>query len=967
MSIRSICTSILALVIIVALVPAASAQVARGNIYGRVTDESGAMMPGASVTLSGAFGTQSTVTDTQGEFHFLRVDQGRHTISVSLPGFTTVTREVVVTTGANIDVAFNLKVAAFEETMVVEAETPIIDTKKVGTATTVGRDELSKIPSSRDPWALMRTIPGVLVDRVNIAGSESGQQSYFTSKGSAPKDAVWSLDGVVITDMAALGSSPVYFNYDSFEEVNFTTGGADVSQATGALGINLAPKRGTNAFHGSFNGYFTHDDLQWANLPAELVGDPRLQGSDKADHTEQIFDWSADLGGPIFKDKLWFYGSLARNDIRIKNLLQAPDKTNLKNYSAKLNWQASSSDMVSFFWFLGEKTKAGRASVAGFNQLDGTLWDQGGSYPGEPHGLTKLEWNHVFSPHFLLNAKGSYYSTGFGLEPQGGLESDKFVLDNVNRQTRGTWSASRQKRPQHALTVDGNYFKDALGGSHEVKFGVGYRDTEHQFEGPYPGHQVQARFNPTSTRARFYRDSVTDAYSDYWNAYISDTFTKTRFSMTLGLRFDRQRSKNRSSSVDANPEIPTLLPGFDYAGDTEWPITWNSLSPRAGFTYALDEGRKTLLRGSYAWYAGQLQTTAATITNPVAASYLEYDWRDRNGDEVVQNNEVDFSRLRTFSNVDPLNPGAIGETPNRIDPDLKPNRTHEFVLGLERELAPNFAASLAYTWQKSTDLTAMQTVLPSWYPWVGIDSARDYALGERECQNGYCATPYVLDSAALLRPEVTGGFYLTNRDDYSWTYNGIEASLIKRLSDKWMGRVTFAWNDVVENVGPGASVLSNPGAYPTDAKQDGGQVVQYGAGTSGKTYYFNAKWQVSANALYELPQGFEVSANLFGRQGYPNPIYLLLDAGELDGSIYVLAEDTKVDTERFPALWDLDVRLAKNFVWDKFRVTLAAEMFNVFNSNTEMNRINQANSASYGRLDEILAPRIVRFGAKVTF
>jgi hypothetical protein len=225
----------------------------------------------------------------------------------------------------------------------------------------------------------------------------------------------------------------------------------------------------------------------------------------------------------------------------------------------------------------------------------------------------------------------------------------------------------------------------------------------------------------------------------------------------------------------------------------------------------------------------------------------------------------------------------------------------------------------------------------------------------------------VLDPNALLRPEVNGGFYLTNRKDYSWTYNGLEASIVKRLSNKWMGRLSFAWNNVVEHLGPGAYANSNPGPYPTDPKQDGGQVVQYGAGTSGKTYYFNAKWQFSANALYELPAGFEVAANVFGRQGYPNPIYLALDAGDIDGVIYVLADGTKVDTERFPNLWDLDLRLAKRLTLGKANLTLAAEMFNVFNSNTEMNRINQANSTAFGRLDEILAPRIVRFGARVTF
>ena len=131
---------------------------------------------------------------------------------------------------------------------------------------------------------------------------------------------------MVVTDMSAIGASPTYFTYDSFDEVNFSTGGNDVRVATGGIGIGLVTKRGTNAFHGSLNGYFTNDSLQWSNLPAELVGDPRLKGSDKADHTDQLADYSVDIGGPIMKDKLWFYGSYEKNDIRIRNLRQLPDK-----------------------------------------------------------------------------------------------------------------------------------------------------------------------------------------------------------------------------------------------------------------------------------------------------------------------------------------------------------------------------------------------------------------------------------------------------------------------------------------------------------------------------------------------------------------------------------------------------------------------------------------------------------------
>ena len=292
-----------------------------------MTDASGAAIPGATVSLSGPSGSRSTTSGENGGFRFLNVDHGPYRIAVSLTGFTAVNRDVVVNTGQNVDVPFQLGVASVEETVVVTAETPIVDTKRVGTSLTIPKDELSRIPSSRDPWALMRTVPGVLVDRVNVAGSESGQQSNFVGKGADPKDAVWTLDGVVVTDMSAIGSSPDYFTYDAFDEVSFQTGGNDVRMATGGIGVGLVTKRGTNEFHGSVGGYYASDDMQWSNLPDELVGDPRLQGNDKADHTDEITEYSFDLGGPILKDKLWFYGSYGKNDIHIRRLTQSPDVT----------------------------------------------------------------------------------------------------------------------------------------------------------------------------------------------------------------------------------------------------------------------------------------------------------------------------------------------------------------------------------------------------------------------------------------------------------------------------------------------------------------------------------------------------------------------------------------------------------------------------------------------------------------
>ena len=156
----------------------------------------------------------------------------------------------------------------------------------------IGRDELEGDPELARPLgAHAHRSPGVLVDRVNVAGSESGQQSQFVAKGADPKDSVWTLDGVVITDMAAIGSSPDYFTFDAFDEINFSTGGIGRPGARrAASGINLVTKRGTNNFHGSVSGYFTHDDLQWSNIPDELVGDAAPPGQRQGRPHQQISD-----------------------------------------------------------------------------------------------------------------------------------------------------------------------------------------------------------------------------------------------------------------------------------------------------------------------------------------------------------------------------------------------------------------------------------------------------------------------------------------------------------------------------------------------------------------------------------------------------------------------------------------------------------------------------------------------------
>jgi hypothetical protein len=166
----------LAVALLMAAAPSAFAQATGGNIYGSVADASGAVLPGANVTLtSPTGGVRSTTSGTQGDFRFLNLDPGTYKLSVGLAGFATVNREVIIATGQNANLSFAMKVATVEETVTVTAETPVVDTKRTGTSTTMTKEELHSVPQARDPWAILKTVPGVIVDRVSVAGNEAGQ------------------------------------------------------------------------------------------------------------------------------------------------------------------------------------------------------------------------------------------------------------------------------------------------------------------------------------------------------------------------------------------------------------------------------------------------------------------------------------------------------------------------------------------------------------------------------------------------------------------------------------------------------------------------------------------------------------------------------------------------------------------------------------------------------------------------
>ena len=213
-----------------------------GEIFGKVTDSTGGVMPGVTVTVKGT-GLQQplvAVTGATGTYQFPNVPIGTYSVSFALDGFKTSVRPgIIITTGFKAPVDQKMEVGAKTEEVTVTAAPPVVDTKKVTTGATFTKDMLENIPSARDPWQIINMTPGVQAG-LNVGGSSSGQQVGLASRGTSA-NVQWNLEGGSITDLSS-NSSPSYFNFDSFEQIQVVNGGGDVSVTGSVATQRYAPK-----------------------------------------------------------------------------------------------------------------------------------------------------------------------------------------------------------------------------------------------------------------------------------------------------------------------------------------------------------------------------------------------------------------------------------------------------------------------------------------------------------------------------------------------------------------------------------------------------------------------------------------------------------------------------------------------------------------------------------------------------
>src|SRR5205085_10713416 len=387
----------------------AFAQFQTGNIYGKVQAKDGTALPGVTVTLTGVGAPQTVITGSQGEFRFPNLSPGTYSVKAELAGFGTASRTgVSVRVGANADVTITLN-PSVTESITVTGEAPLLDVRKAGTAINVTKVELEKIPTSRDPWTILQQAPAVLVDRMNVGGNQSGQQSNYIGKGAAVAQNTWNVDGVNITDEGATGSSPTYYDFDAFEEMQVTTGGSDPRIMTPGVQLNMVTKRGTNDFRGSGRYFYTPGSYQAAGtIPGEATGYLAATNEIKF-----VRDYGAEIGGPLWRDHLWAW--LADADQKISNTNTAnlgqfisPDNIILRDKNAKVNAQILPSNSAVGFYTFGDKAR--NARNLGPTRPFEASWIQSG-----PTKVYKLEDTQIVGSSLYLTGMWSKVTGGFSL------------------------------------------------------------------------------------------------------------------------------------------------------------------------------------------------------------------------------------------------------------------------------------------------------------------------------------------------------------------------------------------------------------------------------------------------------------------------------------------------------------------------------------------------------------------------
>lgn len=939
--------AVLSLLVLAATVICASAQ-GVGAIAGTVTDASGAVLPGATVTLTNAQGTvggnREVNTDERGAYQFLRLVPGTYSVKASLQGFRPFTQAgITVNSDQTSRADARLEIGTMEEGIVVSGEAPLLDTSSALKQTVLTQEVLESLPNRMDVWSITRVIPSITVSKVDVGGSESFLQSGVTVRGTDNEGGYY-IDGMDVSSLDGEGDgATMYLDPYAFAESNFLAGNNPAESPRGGLIFNMVTKTGTNQLHGggmfsganrgmgfdNFSDSLRNDLLATLN-PAVRAAVPDIKpGAD----INYIWDTGFWLAGPIVQNKLWFstsyhYQKLLQYFLGSYNPdgSQTPDDHYLYTTNNKVAWQVSQATQFSYFFTLQRKVNGHRL---GGNFADSRASNNNNKYPT----VHQVKWTKSQSSRLLFDASTSHFLVDDRFSRQPGVEDGDIArFDEVNNYATialGTYSNNPMYRGVGIASV--SFFTT----THDIKAGYSINYAKRT-----------GNVNSTSGMRIIYRSGISDRVQTYntpvssvtqdreQGLFIQDKWRPTRkLTLNLGLRFETNYGWMPETCQPQTPFITgQCFAGVDGAPD------WKAVNPRFSLIYDLLGNGSTALKFAANRYVVPVGVQVVGRVNPVRSTSDNRQWLpqsrcseaatlgcDRNGDLIPQ-----------VSELGPSSGYNLGTTNRYADGYDWPN-ANEYTVELQRQLPGNLVLSGGYTRREKRNQLGVRN--------MAVPTSTYTALNVVEANSQQSVTVY--NQALALRGRVDNLW--DNDPEMNSTYSGGDITLNKRLSNGWMMTGGLSMG---KNVGyVGVEDLNNPNSKPFSRGIQGDDVP--------------VSFRMSG--LYELPYGLSLSGSYQYQSGFPEltTVSVANNTVALTQGAQTVIVKERGDV-RYPSLHQVDFSLRKAFRMGSRVFQPRLDIYNASNNATIRTWVTQLGN-TYHRPSAIQRGALIKAGFHYDF
>ena len=970
---------------------------AQSAIAGVVKDTSGAVLPGVTVEASSPAlieKTRTVVSDGTGQYKIIDLRPGLYAVTFTLAGFSPLQREgIELSAQFTATVNAELTVGSVEETLTVSGTAPVVDVQRTSQSQVLSKEILDAVPIQRMAQSYTVFIPGVVTSGSGISRGLGTDSGALAIHGSSAGEAYVAIDG--FNTSRGTGGQGFYYiaNTATIQEVVVSTGSAGAEQPWAGLVTNSIPKEGSNVFSGQLYAHYTNDHFSHSNLTDAL----KAQGVSATGAIRESWDFNPGLGGPLMKNKLWFFGSYRhwgnevdagiRYNLTPRAWTYTPDlsrptaafRLSDRSYAGRLTWQASAKNQFSVFYDQAPRKWYNR-SISPTVSPEASTWS-----PYRPNYLTSLTWKSPVSNRILLEAGGQYINSVLWLYPNdhdpnlfsgpAGSAPDPGAIGATELTTSLQFRSAVGAAPAAPYGIFGTnstfWVRAAVSyitGSHAFKVGVddGTRDSvaDQYVNGDY---SVSLR-NGVPVSLTLYGSSKNDSRTKaVLGIYAQDQWTLHRLTLNLGVRYDYLNAYIPAQDVPATRWLPARH--FDPVYGVP---RWHDVSPRLGGSYDLFGNGKTALKATLSRYVNAGNGPIAN-SNPVLTSVTSANrnWTDRDGDFIPN---CDFS-----------NPAANGEC--GILSNLNFGQNNPRATRNDPAIVTGFGVR-GYNWETSAAvqhelLRNLSVNVGYFHRWYGNFTATDNLLVTPADYDPYCIT-FPVDA----RISNGGGYRQCGYDDVSVARVGQVTNLVTKASN-FPGQRSDVFN--------GVDVILRA-RWPNGAQLTGGlstgreeiKTCQVIDSPQALLFCDNKppfQTQLKFLGVYPLPWwGLQMSGAF---QSVPGPeISSFSITGNNQGTSYVvinsevrstLGRDLSSGangTVTVPMIqpgtvygdrWSqLDLRFTKNVRIGRTRVTGSLDIFNILNSSATQS-VNTRYGPDWLKPTQILSARLFRLSARLDF